>query len=79
MKIIESDEARTRRLGERGRVLSRPERWFGAIGRLADTWILLKTIAIPSSPMDVSPKSSAILLEPLVTFQLLKPLDSMDR
>ena len=55
MKIIESDEARTRRLGERGRVLSRPERCFGAIGRLDDTWLPLKTIAIPSGPMDVSP------------------------
>ena len=39
VKIIESDEARTRGLGERGRVLSRPERWFAAIDRLADTWM----------------------------------------
>ena len=52
---------------EGGRVLSRPERWF-LVPLIV--WpilgcILLKTIAIPSSSMGASPKSSAILLEPL--------------
>ena len=46
---------------------------------LANGWLQLKTITIPSRPMDASPKSIAIPLEPMITFQLLESLDPMDR